>query len=323
MRSFSQTSYINPLTPGDFPDPSLIHVRDQGYYAYSTHDEFSPTINNILVKHSWDLVHWGETSGALLSPPNWAMTCRKFWCPQVAEVDGEFRLYYAAEPDTKDGMCLALAVSDRPVAFTDCGHPLSQLQGSTYQMIDPCFFIDPVSRKHLLYYGSAHEPIRVVELAPNGRNFITEPVAVLYPGEGTFHKLREGAFITYKPEWKRYFLWVSGDNTWAENSYGVSVYWSESPLALFEKVPGDHLMLRPNARWDSPGNNSIIEDAEGNEWTIYHAVDSRDRYIDGTNRFLRKMCMDRVFYTSDGWPYIKGSSPSVDIQKGPSILEQV
>lgn len=317
-----QTYYTNPLISDDFPDPSVIEVKDQGYFAYATHDEYSPTINNILVKHSWDLIHWSVAEGALLSPPVWATQCQRFWCPHVVKVNNEFRLYYAAEPDTKDGMCLALAVSDRPVAFTDSGEPLSQLPGSTYQMIDPCFFIDPVSNKHLLYYGSAHEPIRVVEVAQDGKTFITKPVEVLYAGDGTFHKLREGAFVTYNQTWKRYFLWVSGDNTWTEKSYAVSLFWSPDPMTVFKKIPGEHVIIQPNEYWDSPGQNCIIQDAAGNEWIIYHAVDIKDRFIPGTNVFLRKMCMDRILYTSDGWPYVNNGSPSFEVQKGPVVIRK-
>src|SRR4051794_17524866 len=119
-----QTYYTNPLTADDFPDPRIVEVKGQGYFAYATHDEFSPTINNILVKHSWDLVNWSESKGALLSPPVWAKNCRRFWCPQVIKVNSTFRLYYAAEPDTKDGMCLAFATSEHPTGFTDSGAPL-------------------------------------------------------------------------------------------------------------------------------------------------------------------------------------------------------
>ncbi len=310
-------SYTNPLTHDDFPDPSILYVEGRGYFAYATHDEFAPTINNILVKHSLDMVHWGESTGALLLPPVWAKQCCRFWCPHVVKVNDEYRMYYAAEPDTKDGMCLAFATSDSPTGFTDCGHPISKMSGSTYAMIDPCFFIDPISGKHLLYYGSAHEPIRVVALEQDGKTFEGEPVAILYPGNETFHRLREGAFMTYNHRWQRYFLWVSGDNTWAEKSYAVSVYWSNNPTTLFEKIPGNHVVLQPNKQWDSPGHNSIIEDANGNEWMIYHAVDTQDRYIPNTDRFQRKMCMDRIHYTDDGWPIIINRSPSSTIQAGP------
>lgn len=319
QKELVQTTYTNPLSLDDFPDPSIIYVPNKGYFAYATHDEFSPSANSVLVKHSWDLIHWGESIAALYAPPDWAKDCKKFWCPDVVEINGEYRLYYAAEPDTKDGMCLAFATSDHPVGFTDCGYPLSQQHNSTFQMIDPCFFIDPVSGKYLLYYGSAHEPIKVVTLEQDGKTFASDPVAVLYPGEGQFHKLREGAFVTYNSTWQRYFLWVSGDNTWAPNSYAVSVYWSEDPLSVFKKIPGDHLILQPNDHWDSPGHNSIIEDAAGNEWMIYHAVDPKDRYIPNTDKFLRKMCMDRIHYTADGWPFINNHSPSFTLQEGPVL----
>lgn len=313
------TFYSNPLSPDDFPDPRIIAVEGEGYFAYATHDQFSPSLNNILVKHSWDLVNWSQTTGALLAPPVWAKTCERFWCPQVVNVNGEYRLYYAAEPDTKDGMCLALATSAGPHGFVDWGEPLNRVAGSTYQMIDPCFFIDPVSGKHLLYYGSAHEPIRVVTLAQNGKTFLTEPAAVLLPGTGTFHTLREAAFVTYEPTWKRYFLWVSGDNTWAERSYAVSVFWACSPTDLFEPIPGEHVILQPNDHWDAPGHNCILRDAVGDEWMFYHAVDTKDRFIPGTQIFKRKMCMDKVQYSVEGWPYVENFAPSFTQQEAPVV----
>lgn len=141
QQDFVQTYYTNALTEEDFPDPRIIEVEEQGYFAYATHDEFSPTINNILVRHSWDLVHWSPSEGALLYPPDWAKNCQKFWCPQVVKVNGVFRLYYAAEPDTKDGMCLALATSRNPVGFVDCGEPLNRMPGSTYEMIALAFLL--------------------------------------------------------------------------------------------------------------------------------------------------------------------------------------
>ena len=52
---------------------------------------------------------------------------------------------------------------------------------------------------------------------------------------------------------------------------------------------------------------------------IYHAVDAHDRFIEGTNKFKRKMCMDKIVYTHDGWPYIADRSPSFTEQPGPII----
>ncbi len=309
--------YTNPIVHDDFPDPTVLHVPGQGYFAYATHDIFSPTINNILVRRSADLVNWSPAEGALLEPPVWAQTCKKFWCPQVVFVKGEYRLYYAAEPDTKDGMCVAMARSAAPTGFVDCGFPVSRLPGSSYQMIDPCFFSDPVSGRDFLYYGSAHEPIAAVQLEADGITFRAEPVPVLYPGSERFHRLREGAFVTYHPTFKKYLLWVSGDNTWEANSYAISVYWSGSPLGPFEPVPGDQPIVLANSYWDAPGQNCVLTDAAGHDWIIYHAVDTHDRYISGTGIFKRKMCMDRVIYDAQGLPAIAGDSPSFGPQAAP------
>lgn len=298
-------TFTNPLINADFPDPSVIFVPGDGYYAYATHDEFSPTINNIQLSKSDDLINWSEPTGALLEPPVWAKTCNKFWAPQVVKVGNQYRLYYAAEPDTKDGMCLALAVANEPHGFTDIGKPLAQVPGSTYKMIDPCFFYDLKSGKNLLYYGSAHEPISVVEIADDGYSIISKPVAVLQPKPGVkFETLREGAFITYQPEFDRYFLWVSGDNTWAENGYAVTVFWSDDPMKEFDPIPTNHLILKPNKHWDSPGQNCIITDGEGEDWIIYHAVDPDDRFIIGTDISKRKMCIAKISYDAEGWPFI-------------------
>ena len=90
-------------------------------------------------------------------------------------------------------------------------------------------------------------------------------------------------------------------------------------MTVFIKIPGEHVTIQPNAHWDSPGQNCIIQDVAGKEWIIYHAVDTKDRFIAGTNIFLRKMCMDRIEYTNDGWPYVKNASPSFEVQIGPVV----
>ncbi len=313
-----ETTYTNPIINADFPDPSVIFIPGDGYYAYATHDEFSPTINNIQLSKSTDLVNWSEPVGALKELPVWAKTCNKFWAPQVVKVGNQYRLYYAAEPDTKDGMCLALAVSNEPHGFIDIGKPLVQIPGSTYRMIDPCFFYDAKSGKNLLYYGSAHEPISVVEVDGDGYSIISKPIDVLFPKPGVkFESLREGAFVTYQSKYDRYFLWVSGDNTWVQNGYAVSVYWSDHPQKEFQPIPGNHVILKPNEYWDTCGQNCIIKDTEENDWIIYHAVDPADCFIKGTTIFKRKMCMDRILYNQDGWPFIEGDSPSAVAQPSP------
>ena len=291
----------NPIVNADFPDPCIVAVPGEGYYAYATHDVFSPTPNNVLVRHSADLIHWSEAAGALTTLPDWAQKNQQFWSPHVVCIAGEYRMYYAAHPDAGGGMALAMASSKTSTGFTDSGAPLNGMTGSSYEMIDPCLFVDPVSGKHLLYYGSAHQPISVVEMGENGITVLTEPIAVLQPIDEPFHRLLEGAFVTYKKEWNRYYLWVSGDNTWAAGGYALSVFYSDNPLGPFLPQPTNCIVLRPNTQWDCPGHNCVITNAAGTEWCYYHAVDTADRFIAGTDKFLRKMCRQEIVYDGEGW----------------------
>ncbi|HVG40745.1 MAG TPA: hypothetical protein VM888_03960, partial [Chitinophagaceae bacterium] len=72
--------------------------------------------------------------------------------------------------------------------------------------------------------------------------------------------------------------------------------------------------------WDAPGQCCIVKDAAGEEWMFYHAVDPKERFIPGTDRHLRKMCMDKIRYTPYGWPFIENGSPSFNQQDGPIVI---
>jgi len=296
MKSFS-----NPLIDADFPDPSVIFVPGEGYYAHGTHDEFSPSINNVQVSFSKDLKEWSKPRGALREMPKWGRMCNKFWAPHVVKVGDEYRMYYSAEPDDKKGMCIALATSQTPTDFVDIGAPL--FSADSYKMIDPCYFIDPKTNRHFLYYGSAHEPIRVIEMEKDGRTVKGPPLDVLYPDPSRpYESLREGAFVSYRKKWDRYYLWVSGNNTWKSGEYAVTVFYSDSPLGPFTRYG---TVLKEDERWDAPGQNCILAVEDGTDILFYHAVDRSDPYIPGTTIFLRKMCARFVEYTDDGWPRIK------------------
>ena len=56
-------TYVNPVLPGDQPDPTLLKVGDDFYHCGSTF-HFNPYMP---VYHSRDLVHW-EVIGRVLPP---------------------------------------------------------------------------------------------------------------------------------------------------------------------------------------------------------------------------------------------------------------
>ena len=56
-------TYVNPVLPGDHPDPTLLKVGDDFYHCGSSF-HFNPYMP---VYHSKDLVHW-EVIGRVLAP---------------------------------------------------------------------------------------------------------------------------------------------------------------------------------------------------------------------------------------------------------------
>lgn len=327
-------TYTNPVWNGNAPDPTVIHASDGKYYAFATQGSAPDGSRcRIQVLSSSDLVSWEHLGDALPEPPEWARTTFNFWAPHVIEAKGRYYMYYSAEPDPvfktgkELGLCLAVAVSDRPEGpYRDSGKPL--LSGDSFINIDPMAFHDPVSGRYYLYWGSGFEPIKVRELSDDLTGFRKRSKAkeLVYPFHQGYQFLVEGAWVVFKDGW--YYLFFSGDNCCGEKAhYAVMVARSKSPEGPFEvrkdKEEGDSPILQAGGRWIAPGHNSILEDAEGAMWIFYHAMDRDDRYQDPENHAgdIRRMLMDRLSFR-DGWPVIDGGVPSDTVMPAPALEKE-
>jgi arabinan endo-1,5-alpha-L-arabinosidase len=315
-------TFANPVIDSDFPDPAILKASDGFYYVYATQTERDGRWINLQVARSRDLVEWDPLGDALPAKPGWASRTQDFWAPHVVEQDGRYLLYYSAKPDSalddkEKGLCLAVATSRRPQGpFTDIGRPL--LCGAGFVNIDPMAYEDPATGKRLLYWGSGFEPIKVRELSPGGLSFApgSEPAELVRPDRNVEYKpLVEGAWVVRRGGW--YYLFYSGDNCCGKGAhYAVMVARSRSAAGPFETRPGPILEARGN--WHAPGHNSVVEDALGELWIVYHAVDSnrpRTRPADEINT-RRIMLIDRLVW-KDGWPTVAG--PTTGPQPRPAV----
>ena len=320
-------NFANPVVDSDFPDPAVLRASDGFFYVYATQGERDGRMNNIQVARSSDLVHWDHIGNALPDKPSWATKTQDFWAPHVAEHDGRFFLYYSAKPDaaltdTSRGLCLAVATADRPEGpFTDIGKPLQCGEG--FVNIDPMAFDDPATGKRLLYWGSGFGPIKVQELAPDRISFApgTRPID-LVPVDKTddptnYKRLVEGAWVTMHGGY--YYLFFSGDNCCGPNiHYAALVARSRSATGPFEVQPARRgVILERSERWIGPGHNSVVRDAAGTDWIVYHAVDARRPRTKPTDDInsRRVMLIDRIVW-QDGWPRVEG--PTQGPQRAPS-----
>jgi arabinan endo-1,5-alpha-L-arabinosidase len=308
-------TYVNPVLDEDFPDPAVIHAPDGYYYAYATQTLRDAKWINIQVARSKDLVHWEHLGDALPDKPDWALETQDFWAPSILFDGTTYFMYYSATPDVchepERGHCLAVATSDKPAGpFVDMGLPL--LLGMGFEYIDPMAFDDPATGKKLLYWGSGFQPIKVQELADDRISFAPDSQAIdlVWPNpvKGAFPRLVEAAWVTRHGDF--YYLFYSGDNCCGPDAhYGVMVARSPSatgPFETLEQARGvpHSLMLFKSEHWLAPGHNSIVTDAAGDVWIVYHAIDvkrPRQRQEDEINS-RRILLIDKVEW-KDGWPH--------------------
>lgn len=314
-------SYANPVLDRDFPDPAVLATADGWYYAFATQTIFAGGAINIQVGRSRDLVRWEHLGEALPAKPTWASATQNFWAPHVLHDPGlgRFVMYYSAEPEGARGRCLAVATARSPDGpYADSGRPL--ICGDGLEHIDPMAFDDPRTGKRLLYWGSASRPIRVQELSADRLGFLegSRPVEVAFPDERIgFRRLIEGAWVIYRNG--TYFLFYSGEHCCGtEARYAIMAARSNSAFGPFEHFPGPggtSVIVGESAAWRAPGHNSIVSDAGGADWMLYHAYSTASN---DASPGRRVMLLDPITYR-EGWPRVAGDRPSSSPRNAPAL----
>jgi arabinan endo-1,5-alpha-L-arabinosidase len=315
-------TYTNPVLNQNYPDPTVIQAPDGYYYAYATNHEVQGQLVHIQVSRSRDLVAWEQLGDAMPQKPAWAT--HDFWAPHVSydRKNKTYYLYYSGEtPGDALGKCLGVATSKDPAGpFLDKGEPL--LCGESFVNIDPMAFDDPQSGKKLLYWGSAHQPIRVRELTDDRLQFKPGTAATeVVPARpdrkpDNYENLIEGAWVVFRQGY--YYLYYSGDNCCGDKAhYAVMVARARQatgPFETLEQAKGikNSVILARNDRWLAPGHNSIVSDAAGQDWIVYHAIDTAG------DKKGRVMLLDRLHYL-DGWPKVLADGPSTGKQFAPKV----
>jgi arabinan endo-1,5-alpha-L-arabinosidase len=344
--SGTYTNPILPEIPGDgvvetCADPSVIAGPEVGgvvtWYMYCTTDPLNDEDRNasggfnfqpIPMFTSTDLVNWTYVGNAFdhdINWPDWAEQSAGLWAPEIDYFDGVWYLYYGVTDVTDETSGVAGCSSDSAIGVATSDSPLGPWVDSGDPVVDPrpngagCNFfwtydpevIEAQDGTRYIYYGSYYGGIEARILSENGTEASAATAVPI-----TIANRYEGPEVIYKDGY--YYLFVSATNccNGPITGYSVFVGRSTSPtgpfvdaqgVSLLDSRVGGSVFLTFNGNgWVGPGHNTVFQDFDGQWWTIYHAVDENDPYMEGAVGFTKRPAMLDAIDWVNGWPVVNG-----------------
>ncbi|MDB5081071.1 MAG: arabinan endo 5-alpha-L-arabinosidase [Chloroflexi bacterium] len=331
-------TYTNPLlakVPGDgvvesCADPSIIRSRNTGdnnWYIYCTTDPLNdedrtgPDLNFhfMPILRSSDLVNWTYVGDVFTARPSWVAPNAGLWAPDIEYFNGKYYLYYTASDTSLPGGGSAIGVATAPTPtgpWTEHGSPVVEphaadcCPGSKRWVYDP--EVIEYGGKKYMFYGSYFGGISARQLTDDG--FTSLPATQV---QIAIDNKYEGANLYQHGGY--WYLFVSATNCCNGPLTGYDVYVGRatSPFGPFVdragvsllagRAGGTPVITMNGNKWVGPGHNAVFQDFDGQDWTVYHAVDRFDPYFAGTNDFTKRpLLMDPIDWTRDGWPVLRG-----------------
>ncbi|HVG33389.1 MAG TPA: family 43 glycosylhydrolase [Pyrinomonadaceae bacterium] len=296
-----RNTYTNPAMAGDFPDPSVIRIGGD-YWAAATSSEWAP---EFPILHSRDLVNWEVVGAVFQKRPDWSTG--SYWAPEISFDRGRFFIYYAARK--KNGpLCVAVASAARPQGpYRDHGPLVCQEVGS----IDGFPVTDENGQRYLLWKEDGNSvskptPIWAQRLSADGTRLIGERRELFHNDQAwekhaslPYGDLVEGPAVVRRGGW--FYIFYSGNFCCArECNYMMGVARSRKLLGPWEKNPANPI-LRGNETWKCPGHGTVVSDARGRDFLLYHAYKANDFVYVG-----RQALLDEIKWGADDWPTING-----------------
>lgn len=294
MGLWAQT-YPKAIFPGDYPDPTIL--RDGKDY-YMTHSPFyyAP---GFLIWHSQDLANWKPVCRAVPEYEGSAMA------PDLVKCNGRYYIYYPS-----DGVNWVVWADDirgpwsKPVRLDikgiDPGHVVGE-DGHRYLFTNNGW-VTPLTDDGLKVAGESR---KVYDGWKYPKNWVTE---------GNDMYLESPKLV--KKDGYYYMVSAEGGTAGPATSHMCVAARSKSIFGPWENSPYNPIVhtYSSKERWWSKGHGTLVDDADGNWWIVYHA------YANGYHTLGRSTLIEPVEWTSDGWFRTARTAPS-DLPEGQAVME--
>lgn len=284
--------FLNPVLPGDRPDPAVLRDGADYYATFSTFDAYP----GLLIWHSRDLVNWRPLTPAL------RRNIGSVWAPSLHKDRGRYLLYIPVKAQPNDIFVAHAEHIEGPWSDpVPLGLP---------DHIDPCFAVGEEGSRWLFLSGGDR-----VRLADDGLSLAGAVEHVYDPWHYPADWVVEG-FSPEGPKIHRiggwfYMLTAVGGTAGPPTGHMVIAARSRSIHGPWEQHPGNPLVHTNSETeaWWSRGHASLVEAPDGSWWALYHG------YENGFWTLGRQTLLDPVEFTPDGWFRMSGGDLSMPLAK--------
>jgi xylan 1,4-beta-xylosidase len=282
-------TYVNPIVPGDHPDPTILKDGKDYYMTFSSFESYP----GLIIWHSRDLVNWRPIGPALTK------NIGSVWACDIAKYNGRYFIYIPTV-ETNVGFKLWAVHAERmegpwsnPVDLgisgcIDPGHAVGE-DGKRY------LFVNGIRRIRLTDDGLAADG--KLEQAYNAWHYPEDWVVESFAPEGP-KVLRRGGYF--------YIITAVGGTAGPPTGHMVIAARSRSIHGPWEHCAHNPIVRTKSADepWWSRGHASLVEGPAGNWWMVYHA------YENGFRPLGRQTLLEPMEWTADGWPRALGGDLS-------------
>jgi xylan 1,4-beta-xylosidase len=287
-RPESHRTFVNPIIPGDHPDPTLTQI---GNYFYTSGSSFNPTPR---IYRSTNLVHWEAIAQPVTS--DWSVYGSNpgggVWGGHTVYHHGQYWHFFG-----RGGGNMYFVTADDPAGPWSFPQVMMRPSGMGGLGVDNSIFIDEDSGRWFLLTKAGRGNNHIVELGEDGQpNGTVLDLTWLNPeSEGFPYVWAEGPV-----------MWKHGDYyyySFAEHLVGLQYVMRSQTLTddreAWEIMPGS-IFRGTRGFFDRPNHTSpVVHLADGTSWAVSHS------YFQGTawQAHGRQGLLHQIHYDANHWPY--------------------
>jgi xylan 1,4-beta-xylosidase len=297
-QSPSFQTYVNPIIPGDHPDPTLTKI---GNHFYTSGSSFNPTPK---IYHSTDLVHWEVIAQPVSA--SWSEYGDEpgggIWGGHMVFYDGIYWHFFGKGPGP--GGTMYFVTADQPEGPWSSPTEIQVPDGMTDLGVDNSIFIDDETGKWYLLTKYWQVNNHIVQLGNDGQPNDTV-LDLTWLNSDSAYGWAEGPVMWKYDDYYYY--------SFAQHLYGDQYVMRSDTLTDDESdwtIVGDNIFTGTRGTYNRPNHISpVVMLGDNTSWTIAHS------YHENTTWYAhgRQGLLCQVTYDAEDFPVIQ-FPPSYHVQ---------